>query len=530
MPHPVSASHSIVTSLQRKLAERADETYADWYRHNVKPTAPVRGVRMQDLRHLVMAWYQEWKQQYDQHSRLHGYGQQQFQHHRHEIRPEDLQWKQQHQPHFQEGKQETLPQSHIQLQPSAQAAQLHSTPPIYLQLEVTFLLFHSQFVDDRLAAMVFLDEVLIPNRIATPELLPRLATLFPPGLISDFKACDHFAAKVLQPLLIRYGSQVSEHLRNWFSSDSVWQARAALSALTPLASDAIYDELLFSGCAIVLSRSEEEAKSIVGSALRALGKVRPELVERFLSERSNLINTNAHCLNKATQVLDSHRQAYFREQRRLLLTWNAQLAAPSNINVMPSSGPTVSPPTQAQLPYAALPNIGLSQSRISQGDIQSQASAEPVLQHGRSKNIETRDQAASTRQMGTISTSDRTGTPDLRPTAMFTDVNSPYRTRNESVSTGLILPPLHTIEPPIFSGTGDDRNSFLTGVARGRITRAESGLRRRFRRSRSQSTSSTPSPGVPAIVSSEGTVTGPRGEPQNNQTELGSEDHKDNEI
>lgn len=254
---------SIVSVLQRRLAQRADPAYAEWYRHNVKPTAPVRGVRMQDLRHLVMAWYEEW-------------------HKDHQL--------------------------------------VANTDKI----EVTFLLLQAKYVDDRLAAMVFIDEILISAGVITPDHLDRFATLFPPGLISDFKACDHFAAKVLQPLLIRFRSAVSEKLSHWFRAQSVWQARAALSALTPFASDAIHDELLLLGCAIVLARPEEEAKSIVGSALRALGRVHPELVENFLHAEQNLLNTNAASLNKATSFLGTGRAQYFRDQKRMLTTMSSQ--------------------------------------------------------------------------------------------------------------------------------------------------------------------------------------------------------------
>lgn len=314
-----SGAAAIVQNLQTRLADRADADYAEWYRHNVKPATPVRGVRMQDLRHLVMAWHHDW------------------QHARH---------------------------------PNAQPVSLP------LQLDVTFALFRADFVDDRLAAMVFLDEVLIPSHQATPHLLPRLSSLFPPGLISDFKACDHFAAKVLQPLLIRYGAHVSHHLRLWFRADSVWQARAALSALTPLASDAIYDDLLYDGCAVVVARPEEEAKSIVGSALRAWGKVRPELVEAFLRNDHNLVNTNAPCLNKATSFLEPGRAQHFREQRRMLLAWNAQ-------SDLATSDPTTAPSTAASAASTASSAPAAPAAGISAGAAMSMAMAVGGVSRGR---------------------------------------------------------------------------------------------------------------------------------------------------
>lgn len=422
-------SHDIVQQLQARLAQRADPNYAEWYRHNVKPTAPVRGVRMQDLRHLVMAWHQDWQRQ-------------------------------------------------------------QANAPASLQLEVTFQLFNADHVDDRLAAMVFLDEVLIPSKVVTPELLPRLATLFPPRLISDFKACDHFAAKVLQPLLIRYGSQVSEQLRDWFSADSVWQARAAVSALTPLASDAIHDDLLFLGCTIVLARPEEEAKSIVGSALRALGKVRPELVESFLTNKTNLINTNAACLNKATQFLEGRRQVYFREQRRLLLALNSQIGA-SSTSGTGGAGPSANPPIT--FPQEIPPIMPLPGERGPLPQVvyqESTPTAYNPIDPGGVRLPATRP--LMFRQQGEI-------------------MLSPTETQAEQqVSEHPILPSLRNHRRfgslPAFPVVSSDiathvegeegRETPIGGVARGRITRSDSGMRRRTRRSRMHSTSSTPSPAV----------------------------------
>lgn len=448
--------HLIVELLQQRLAERADPTYAEWYRHNVKPTAPVRGVRMQDLRHLVMAWHQEWQQQNQ------------------------------------------------------------SSTQISIQLDVTFLLFHAEYVDDRLAAMVFIDEVLIPAQLVTPDLLERLSTLFPPGLISDFKACDHFAAKVLQPLLIRYGSQVSDQLLHWFSATSVWQARAALSALTPLASDAIYDDLLVMGCGIVLSRSEEEAKSIVGSALRALGKVRPELVEAFLSDSKNLLNTNAACLNKATSFLEAGRAQHFREQRRMLIAWSSQMG--SSHSAIPCTSETP-PNTMSHSGYRSTgSSISLPTANTVLNDVPAPLRASPTIPPIRSLNVRRRRdeierEIREIAEGGTFEGTDRERYLNREVTdSLYSPMSSvgllvsqgtraAITTSQMDIGTGTNLGARmgsHTGPGPgsetnLFSLGGFDplalpklseegRSVSIGGVAHGRITRTDSGLRRRHRR------------------------------------------------
>lgn len=485
----------IVGMLQRLLAERADPAYAEWYRHNVKPTAPVRGVRMQDLRHLVMAWHEKWQI----------------------------------------------------AQPTVTNAE---------KVEVTFLLLHADFVDDRLAAMVFIDEILIGAGAITPIHLDRFATLFPPGYISDFKACDHFAAKVLQRLLIQFRSDVSEKLSDWFRAQSVWQARAALSALTPFASDAIHDELLLSGCSIVLARPEEEAKSIVGSALRALGRIHPELVENFLNTEPNLVNTNAACLNKATSFLGPGRAQHFREQKRMLTTMTSQqsladhserhstVPVPGSAPGLPLAPHSVSSGYKSEgalIPlklqqYAFHPaEEDLSRDRPVGGKI-------PPLKRSRSEsqteyyqgsggvgpniNRNVLDNQAWPTSVSISQSAENTISPvaaqrsymshSLGPSSasrVLTQAQSqstdPRSTRGDFFSLSGTVPV--TLPYP----TGDDRFASLNRVAHGRITRSDSGLRRPIRRIHDAEQSLPPQ----SIEALESSVHGERsGDPERNVT------------
>lgn len=443
-------THPIVADLQQRLAERADSAYAIWYRHNVKPSAPVRGVRMQDLRHLVMAWNDDWQKS----------------------------------------------------QRTIQDAE---------KIDVTFLLLQAEYVDDRLAAMVFIDEILIPAQAVTADHLDRFATLFPKELITDFKACDHFAAKVLQPLLIRYGSLVSGQLSNWFRAKSVWQARAALSALTPLASDAIHDELLISGCAIVLSRPEEEAKSIVGSALRALGKVRPELVEQFLNNGTNLMNTNAACLNKATSFLETGKAQHFREQRRMMLAWSPQHTTEDQYSLEQSGSLVVSQPISLGSPSR---EIVPAQSRTpfatpttSEPTSWEQSPEYLALQSGTEETYQRLERRRSDQQ-GYVSHGWLAGPSDTRirpgsslpldppgsfvPPPRFQSIQheryivqahqSEQRVPGTNIFAMGQLPVVLPRPMDESRSTAPSAAGTLGGVAHGRITRADSGLRRRVRR------------------------------------------------
>lgn len=98
----------------------------------------------------------------------------------------------------------------------------------------------------------------------------------------------------------------------------MWQARAALAALSTLASDGTHDELILSGCIILARRSEEEAKSIVGTALKALSKNRPERVSAFLQRDDVLALLDAPSLAKAAFNLSPGIIKRLKARRRVL--------------------------------------------------------------------------------------------------------------------------------------------------------------------------------------------------------------------
>lgn len=192
--------------------------------------------------------------------------------------------------------------------------------PNELQLSVSLLLLKSNYIDDQLAGIVFLDEILIPNSIVTYSSLLDFERLFASGYITNFKVSDHFSAKVLQPLIIRYGNHVTETLAKWFDAPSVWLARSALGSLVPFANDAIYDELILTGCDKLVRRPEDDAKSVVGSALKALAKRDFQTVENFLADDVHLACINAAGLTKACEPLPTGdlRPRQLRSKRRLL--------------------------------------------------------------------------------------------------------------------------------------------------------------------------------------------------------------------
>lgn len=248
----------IIQRLQTILEHRVEGDYKIWFKGYLKNVTPVRGVRMLGIRHSVHRWHVEW-----------------------------------------EAEQQTI--------------------PFELQLTVALQLFESEYLEDQLASILYLDEVLIQSDRVTPDTLQYFERLFQRHHITNFKISDYFSAKVLQPMIIRYKDQVPQLLQNWFDAPSVWQARAALAALIPFASDAIFEDILLAGCRKLVIRPEEDAKKVVGSALYALGKRSTDIVENFLAEDVHLACIGAAALTKAARGLANGRAKELRARRKILV-------------------------------------------------------------------------------------------------------------------------------------------------------------------------------------------------------------------
>lgn len=259
---------SIIARLQNALEARARSEHREWtvsfYRLE---DTPVRGVRMQEIRFVVHNWHRTWE------------------------------------------------------------VEAQIIPPETERI-IALQLLQQPHLDDKLAAMLFIDEILIPRQRLLPSHLSQFEAIFAAGCINNRKVGDMFAKKVLAPLLDRAPTQVSAILRDrWMVAPQLWQARAALAALTPLASDAVHQETLMAGSEVLLRREETEAKSVAGSALRAVGKWRADIVLEFLNDDENLVLFDAPALNRALHYLENDDATTLRNRRRALQTRRRRTSA-----------------------------------------------------------------------------------------------------------------------------------------------------------------------------------------------------------
>lgn len=211
-----------IPSLQIQLQQNAQSQIKTWWEGYVKESAPFRGVKMPEIRKLLHRWYQ---------------------------------------------------------------AEGIDTLPAAAQKDLALALFRGDFTEDKLAGILFLQEILLPaGQIGWREDLPRFAALFAEGRIYDWNVCDWFCVKVLGPLIQRDGDGCAAAIAAWREAENLWQARASLVPFVKVASEARYYPLIRRGCRGLLAREERFAKTAVGWILRDISKHDRDFVRAVVRE------------------------------------------------------------------------------------------------------------------------------------------------------------------------------------------------------------------------------------------------------
>ena len=92
------------------------------------------------------------------------------------------------------------------------------------QRDLALRLIRQTFSEDKMAGILFLQEVLVPNHaIRYKGDLSRFASLFTDGHIFDWNTCDWFCVKVLGPLAARQGEPCARAISRWKTSKNLWQ-------------------------------------------------------------------------------------------------------------------------------------------------------------------------------------------------------------------------------------------------------------------------------------------------------------------
>lgn len=217
-----------IAVLQARLDEAADPRTRTWWEKYMKGSARFRGVKMGDVRSALHAWYGE--------------------------------------------------------------ERLGELPP-EARKEVALALFAYPHTEDKLAGILFLQEILLPaGEIDWQADLPRFAALFDGGHIGDWNVCDWFCVKVLGPLVAREGAACAQAIAGWQRGDTLWQRRAAAVAFVNLAAKGEanfpgFTQLVLDACAALVEDPARFAHTGAGWVLRELSVADPQAVDAFVAER-----------------------------------------------------------------------------------------------------------------------------------------------------------------------------------------------------------------------------------------------------
>jgi 3-methyladenine DNA glycosylase AlkD len=154
------------------------------------------------------------------------------------------------------------------------------------------------YCEDKLAGVLYLQEILLPAGRATCADLPRFAALFAEGHIYDWNTCDWFCVRVLGPLAEKEGESCARALSAWRDADGLWQRRAAGVAFVNLARRGEqnfpgFTQMLLDTCAATSRSPERFAQTGAGWVLRELSHAEPERVAAFVEEHLPQLSTEA---------------------------------------------------------------------------------------------------------------------------------------------------------------------------------------------------------------------------------------------
>jgi 3-methyladenine DNA glycosylase AlkD len=235
----------LVERLQLRLSARATVARREWWTKYLRGAASFRGVKMEDVRKALHAWFEE------------------------ERVGENL--------------------------------------SVGQQKGLALMLFGEDHTEDKLAGVLFLQEILLPaGALDWHSDLPRFAGLFDRGYIRDWNVCDWFCVKALGPLVEEQGEACARAISDWREADSVWRRRASVVAFVNLAKKGDrnfpgFTVMVLANCSHLLESQERFAQTGVGWALRELGRSDEGRVISFVE--ANLDRFSREALKNATKYL-----------------------------------------------------------------------------------------------------------------------------------------------------------------------------------------------------------------------------------
>ncbi len=235
----------LIERLQLRLNARATAATREWWTKYLRGAASFRGVKMKDVRAAMHAWFEE--------------------------------------------------------------ERLGERLSVGRQKDLALMLFEEDNTEDKLAGVLFLQEILLPaGALDWHSDLPRFARLFDGGYIRDWSICDWFCVKVLGPLAEQQGEACARAISGWREAQSVWQRRTSVVAFVNLAKRGDqnfpgFTEMVLENCSHLLGSQERFAQTGVGWILRELSRSDQGRVIGFVE--ANLDRFSREALKNAIKYL-----------------------------------------------------------------------------------------------------------------------------------------------------------------------------------------------------------------------------------
>jgi 3-methyladenine DNA glycosylase AlkD len=232
--------------LQERLETRADADRKAWWEKYLRGVIPFRGVKMADIRDALHSW---------------------------------------------------LADTTVPTRPGAPDS--IGQQPVDAQRTLALKLMREELAEDKIAGILFLGEVLLPQgAIDWREDVPRFALLFQEEHIYDWNTCDWFCVKVLGPLVQQAGAPCAHAISGWRMAENLWQRRAAGVAFVNLAKSGDgnfpgFSRMLLETCATTVRDPERFAQTGTGWVLRELSLAEPDQVAGFVQDHLDLFSTEA---------------------------------------------------------------------------------------------------------------------------------------------------------------------------------------------------------------------------------------------
>ena len=183
------------------------------------------------------------------------------------------------------------------------------------QANLALELIQQSHTEDKLAGIVFLQEILLPSgEPSYATLLPSFADLFRNGHLADWNSVDWFCVKVMGPLVERDGEPCARAVGEWRTASTLWQRRASAVTFVNLVkregSFPGLRDIVIRSCEVLVRDPERFSQTGVGWVLREMSMVDPATVETFVTAHLHEMSREA--------VKNAVRKLPPRTQRRIL--------------------------------------------------------------------------------------------------------------------------------------------------------------------------------------------------------------------